>query len=246
MPASGAVVEAVILAAGNGSRLGLPGAAPKPLARVAGRTLLDRIVSSVSHAGVRVIHIVTGHGAADLQQALIAQSDLDIRWVHNHRYAEPNGLSLLAVEEHVTGPFALLMADHLFDPTTLMGLLAQTRDVDGVVVAADSKIDEIWDIEDATKLRMEGARVTAIGKSLSAFNAVDTGMFVCTPRIFRAMHESARTGDLSLSGGVAALAAAQAAHGWDIGGARWIDIDTPDALIEAEVMVRDGKVSDDE
>ena len=245
------ILEAVILAAGNGSRLRLPDGAPKPLATVGGFTLINRIVRSVERSGVETVHIVTGHGADRLRSGAFPESPrCNVRWVHNLRYAEANGLSLLAAEKSVSGPFLLLMADHLFEQCVLDDFLAACRQDPGcsqddaqVVMAVDFKVDQVLDLDDATKVRTVGSRLVAIGKSVQPFNAIDTGMFVCGADVFTAIRTSAATGDSSLSAAVGTLANQGCVRTLDIGDGRWIDIDTPAALRTAERMLNDGMLS---
>lgn len=59
-------VEAVILAAGKGTRM--KSDLPKVLHRIAGRTLLDLVLDTVAEAGVARTVVVVGHQAALVQQ----------------------------------------------------------------------------------------------------------------------------------------------------------------------------------
>lgn len=240
-----AIVEAVILAAGNGSRLNLPHGEPKPLATVGGVTLIERIVRSAVRAGVKTVHIVTGHRAARLQSGAFSKPPAcAITWVHNPRYEEPNGISLLSAEGAVSGPFLLLMADHLFEQRTLDRLMTASERADAeVVMAVDSNVDGVWDIDDATKVMTVDSRLTTIGKTLQSYNAIDTGMFLCGTGVFEALRTSVAAGDASLSGGMATLAGAGRVRTFDITGARWIDVDTPSALETAGRMIDAAELS---
>lgn len=238
------VVEAVILGAGNGSRLSLPNGDPKPLANVGGLTLLDRVVRAGASAGIETVVVVTGHRAERLQARAFGESPAcEVRWVHNPRFDEANGLSLLAAEGLVSGPFLLLMADHLFEQSTLKTLLRASEATDAdVIMAVDFKVDSIWDLEDATKVMTVESHVRAIGKSVRPFNAIDTGMFVCGEGVFPAIRAAAASGDASLSAGVAELASDGRVESVDIGSGRWIDVDTPAARAIAERMVAAGEL----
>lgn len=240
-----AIIEAVILAAGNGSRLNLPNGDPKPLASVGGLTLLDRVVRSAVGAGIKTVSVVTGYGAVQLQASAFPEPPAcEVRWVHNPRFAEPNGLSLLTAEGVVSGPFLLLMADHLFERSMLDDLLLASEKADAeVVMAVDFKVDTIWDLEDATKVMTVDSRVRAIGKSVRPFNAIDTGMFVCRGGVFPGIRAAAAAGDASLSGGIAELAAGGSVETIDIGSGRWIDVDTPAARAIAGRMAAAGELS---
>jgi choline kinase len=73
---------------------------------------------------------------------------------------------------------------------------------------------------------MTGPRITAIGKDLVSYDALDTGLFVCAPSVFDALEVSRASGDTTLSGGIRQLAAQGLMRGVDIGDASWHDIDT--------------------
>jgi CDP-L-myo-inositol myo-inositolphosphotransferase len=237
------VREAVVLAAGNGLRLAARPHAPKPLLRVGDRPLLGHVLDCLSAAGISHIHVVVGYGA----DAIRSHRDLlphgvDVRWLHNPRYSEPNGLSLLCARGSVTGSFLLLMADHLLDPRTIARLLHQKREARRHTIAVDLKTDLVFDLDDATLVRQEGDLVRGIAKRLPDANAVDTGLFLLTPDVFDAADTSVRRGDASLTGAVAVLAERKAIDTWDVGDARWIDVDTPDAAAHAEQLLGSGLV----
>jgi choline kinase len=233
--------DVVILAAGNGLRLSSLSPLPKPLVTIEARPLLDRVLGALAQARLPHVKIVVGNAADSIRSHPFGAAEgLDIEWIANDRYNQPNGISLLCAEGHVRSPFVLLMADHLFQVDTLRRLLTQTCPADGVVLAVDRKLDAIYDIDDATKVATRGEMVERIGKDLPAYDAVDTGMFLCSESIFEAMRQSASVGKESLSDGVATLARAGRVRTWDIGPAVWIDVDTPGARNEAERMVRAG------
>ena len=83
---------------------------------------------------------------------------------------------------------------------------------------------------------IEKARDVAINKVLPAFDAVDTGLFACTPALFDRIQEAAHSredGDCSLSDGVTAMLKEGVAVVHDIGDGRWQDVDTPGAAEHA-------------
>lgn len=65
------VEQAVLLAAGRGTRLGgLTGDTPKPLLEVGGQPIIFRILKGLAEAGVRDVTVTTGHLAEALEAAL--------------------------------------------------------------------------------------------------------------------------------------------------------------------------------
>lgn len=234
----GRIKEAVVLAAGNGRRLASPSGLPKPLIPVAGRSLISRVLDRLFEAKVERVHVVVGYRAEEVQQQACLNGLRDrVHWVQNQEYHLPNGLSLLAVQERVKDPFLLLMSDHLFEGSTLQDFVRLGAPPSGGVLAVDSKVEDIFDLPDATKVMAAGEQVQHMGKDLQSFNAIDTGIFALTPSVFGAMQESAAQGDQSLTGGISVLARTEGVRTWDIGRRRWIDIDTPAALREAERLV---------
>jgi choline kinase len=90
---------------------------------------------------------------------------------------------------------------------------------------------------EATKVRVSGHRITAIGKDLVAYDALDTGLFVCAPALFPALEIARLAGDTTLSGGIRQLAARGLMRAADVGAATWCDIDTLEDLAAAETLL---------
>ncbi|MGA7303788.1 MAG: NTP transferase domain-containing protein [Rhodothermales bacterium] len=225
----------VVLAAGFGSRL--QGASDetllKPLTPVAGRPLILRTIESLSKAGCGRVVIVLGHGASDVQQAVSAayDGDVDLHFAINPRYELQNGLSVLAARPYVGDEFLITMADHVFGDS-VMELAAEHRPPDGgATLLVDYKLDSIFDMDDATKVVAVGGVIREIGKQLSSYNCVDTGLFVCTQGLIEAIDEVyQRRGDASLSDGVQALARKGLMSVLNIKDGFWQDVDTPAML----------------
>ena len=231
----------VILAAGLGSRLagatGFDG--PKPLIPVGGTPLIVRAVAGLERAGCDWVVIVLGFQGEHIERVVKQhyQGPAELIFAHNPRYELANGMSVLAARDWVEGEFVLTMADHIFDPT----VLELVRDVrpppNGAALLVDYKLDTIFDMDDATKVLVKDGRITRIGKELASFNAVDTGLFVCTGALFGALEKVyAQHGDVSLSDGVQALCAADEMTGIDIGEGAWQDVDDPEMLERAEMV----------
>ena len=91
------------------------------------------------------------------------------------------------------------MADHLFEPATARRLLRQQLAPREVILAVDPKVDCIFDIDDATKVRRVGDRIVDIGKEIAYYDALDTGMFLCSPALFDDLESASKDGNCSLS-----------------------------------------------
>jgi choline kinase len=232
-----AVTQCLILAAGNGSRIAsLAGGVPKPLVPVCGVPLLEHVIMSSYEAGIKRFVIVAGH-RADLIRRWLSDRTIagaSVTLIENPEYHKANGVSALAAKAEFNQPFLLLMSDHIFETKTARALMQQPLAEDEVILAVDSKCDRIFDLDDATKVRCEGNHVVEIGKHLSRYNALDTGMFLCSPALFNCLETMKENGDCSLSDGMRKLAQQRKLRPFDIDGGHWQDVDSPEALEHVE------------
>jgi choline kinase len=224
---------ALILAAGNGSRLAsCSGELPKPLVPLHGRPLLEHVISGVREAGIERFVIVVGYRGRTIQDWYRnrALGGVDVTWVENPDYHKNNGVSVLCAKDLIHEPFLLLMADHMFEPATAGALLRQPLGKNEVILGVDRKIENVFDLDDATKVRLEGDCIVDIGKNLERYNALDTGMFLCQPVLFQWLEKAMIDSNCSLSDGLRTMAQKRTFKGFDIGAANWQDVDTPAAL----------------
>src|SRR5260370_42691308 len=117
------------------------------------------------------------------------------------------------------------MAVTFFDPKPAKAVLQQPLAHDEVILAVDSKLGDVFDLDDATKVRREGSHIVEIGKDLARYDALDTGMFLCSPSLFDRLESAKRDGDCSLSDGMRQLAREQKMRPFDIGGEQSADRD---------------------
>ncbi len=240
--ASKAVTRAVVLAAGTGSRLGNGSApVPKPLRPVHGVPLVVRVLRSLQEAGIREAVIVVGHRDDEIRAAIVQDPTLllQLHFVQNDRYLNKNGVSLLAAKAFVDQECVLTMADHLYSPELVRRLLSADLQAGTCALAVDYDIERCFDLDDATKVKVDAGQIADIGKEIAEYNAIDTGVFRIGPRLIQELALlDKKNGDCSLSEGVCALAERGAFVTVDVGDVRWIDVDTPAALERAEAMVR--------
>ena len=213
-------MRCLILAAGKGSRLWQRGNS-KPLIPLLGIPLIERTIRSALEAGIDEFYVVSGYNGDQVRRFLddlVSRCAMTITHVINNDWQKGNGLSVLAAKEYLVEPFVLLMADHLFDPSILHDLAAQTPCDGGITLAVDyNTANLLVDLKDVTRVRSENKRLMEIGKGLEKFNGFDTGIFLCTPAIFDGVEQSvAEDEDSSLSGGVRCLAARGRVNVFDI------------------------------
>jgi choline kinase len=235
-------LPAVILAAGQGHRLlEYSGGLPKPLIPVLGVPLLARTVLSCRVAGIIEGFVVVGYRQEILRPAiaeLARRAEMVLHVVENPLWEEGNGTSALAMAPYMDRAFFLLMCDHVFEPAMLGQLLAAADEADVCRLAVDRRIEEIFDLPDATKVRLNGQAITAIGKDIVPFDAIDTGLFLCRPMLFKALERARAQGDSSLSGGMCQLLLDGKLQAVDIGAQFWSDVDTPASLVYTECMLQ--------
>ncbi len=234
-------MDALIIAAGYGSRLA-DLSPSKPLTPVVGVPLIEIGVRQAMHAGVTRVVVVTGH-KAEMVEAFLAdlslRTGIEIVPVRLSDWSTPNGFSVMAGATRCEGNYLLMMADHMFEADILARLLAEDRADRGVTLAVDRRVDSpLVDPDDATWVKMDDAgRITAIGKHITSYDAVDCGAFLATPELALAIRDAIADGKSgSLSDGMQRLADAGRAATMDIEDAWWMDVDDPRAHNLAEEL----------
>lgn len=223
------VTQIVILAAGSGSRLASArGDVPKPLMTVAGVPLIGHALAHARSAGCTDAVVVIGYEGARVRAAVEAMSTgLTIRFVESPDYSLPNGVSLLAAAPLAAPRFYLQMVDHLFATPVLRTLAAAPfdRSEGGRVLVDRAPVN--LDLDDATKVRLDGRRVRAIGKGLEPWDAIDAGCFVLSHDIFNALQRVPADEPRTVSSGMRQLVADERLTSVDVNGVEWMDVDTP-------------------
>lgn len=150
-------MQAVILAAGSGSRLGASAnGRHKCLVEFGGRPLILHQLEALADQGVGPILCVVGYQADEVRRVIGDRAET----ILNERYAETNSLySLWLARDWIRGPFVLVNSDLLFDPTILESLL----EARGSALAYDSTSSRG---REQTKVRLSGRRVLDLGKDL--------------------------------------------------------------------------------
>ena len=235
--ASSIVVQrAVVLAAGNGDRFKNGTRQSKLLTPVLGQPLILRTLTTAAAAGISSFEVVLGYQAESVR-AVVERGlppGTAVHFSYNPEWHLENGVSVLAARTRIDRRFALLMGDHLFEPAALSMLLHMDVPENESILAVDTQPAPADVAAEATQVRMEDSYITAIGKGLGDYDALDTGVFVCSPYLFNALDAAIRSGDTTLSGGIRVLAAKRLMRGVDVAGASWHDIDTLADLTTAE------------
>jgi 1L-myo-inositol 1-phosphate cytidylyltransferase / CDP-L-myo-inositol myo-inositolphosphotransferase len=224
---------ALILAAGNGARMG--GARPKPLVPLLGLTLVERCVLGLASAGVDRFRVVVGARGAEVAAALAASRALaglaiEVVFADDHALGDGHSLAAGAPDE----PFILAMADDVFDPEIVRRLRrVAARQPDRIHLATDDRLAAVVDLGDQTRVRTRGDDVEAIGRGLGRHDRVALGLLACPAWLGEAARQAARGGVHALPDLLARLQSRGALRSCPIEPLVWQDVDTPTMLGEA-------------
>src|SRR5436309_228952 len=144
-----AVSEAVILMAGEGSRLrGAGKNLLKPFVPVLGRPLISYTLNALIRAGIKTVHFVVGYESKRMiaQLKRLVPSRVSASFIENPDWRKQNGISVLAAAGYVGAPFLLTMSDHLFDHA-IVDCLLDNSDPGLLNIAVDRKLDSIFDLD---------------------------------------------------------------------------------------------------
>ena len=225
-------MKAIILSAGQGSRLGhLVDDRPKCLIDFNGRSLLDRQLDTLEANGVHEAVVVTGFHDELVSQAIAKRSGgPNVRTVFNpfYKVADNTG-SLYMAREELAGDCLVWNGDTLVSTALMAKVVANDRS--GICVTIDRK--QAYD-EDDMKVVEEDGRLKAIGKrlDLARVNAESIGLLA-----FRAggaeRFREAIEGAMRTPEGTTILRVinhiAQSVDVWtlDIDGEEWGEVDFP-------------------
>ncbi len=225
-------MKALIIAAGFGNRLWpRTQKIPKTLLPFGNGTILSTITDNLSLAGIEEFVLVVGYNGDHILNYLSENNDLgkDIRIVHNAEWERGNGLSVLIAEDALgEEPFILSMSDHIVPASSLRRIIECKKEENLLLV--DKRPQQIFDIDDATKVWLEEDTIVNIGKEIEPYNGIDCGIFRLDASFFAAMRRRLEKEQESISAAIQELIAEDNMKAVFLnGGERWIDIDTPEA-----------------
>ncbi|MCW5749955.1 MAG: phosphocholine cytidylyltransferase family protein [Alphaproteobacteria bacterium] len=164
-PGTSIVRKAIILSAGQGTRLlPLTENRPKCLIPVGRRTLIGWQVESLYLNGIREIVVVLGFEALKVEQELrrLARPGLAIRTILNPFYKLADNLGSVFLARHeMTEDFLILNGDTIFEPALLARAMQQASAPVTVTIDRKDRYDE-----DDMKVQLDGLRLLDIGKTL--------------------------------------------------------------------------------
>jgi choline kinase len=236
-------MKAIILSAGQGSRLGhMVDDRPKCLIDFNGRTLLDRQLDTLEANGVSEAVVVTGFHDELVEQAIARRTaGPRVRTVFNpfYKVADNTG-SLFMARDELGGDCLVWNGDTLVSRELMRRVVANDRS--GICVTIDRKD---WYDEDDMKVVEEGGRLQAIGKRLrlDTVNAESIGLLVFraggAEQFREAIEKAMRTPEGTTIWYLRVINhIAQGSEVWtlDIKGEEWGEVDFPPDVENARAM----------
>jgi len=139
------VKQAVILAAGRGTRLGKEGIVkPKGFLQLGPQTIIEESLIRLRRAGIEKVTLVTGH-KEEFYQQLAADSDGWIQTISNPDYANSGSFySLAMIDGFVNDDFLLLESDLIYEQRALEALQSDARNDIILLSGKTNSGDEIY------------------------------------------------------------------------------------------------------
>lgn len=213
-----------------------------------GLSLIERVILTARQVGIDEFVIVIGYLGEKIKEKLGNGNryGVKIAYIENKEWEKGNGVSVLKAKKALNENFVLLMSDHIFDDRILKELINYDTK-SSVVLAIDRRKPLLGDTK---VLEKEGRKIADIGKNIEESNCIDTGIFLCSPKIFHYIEETVKEGKTELAHGIAKAAKNKDAKIFDITQIEsyaskmrkeikpwWIDIDTEKDLIKAKEMI---------
>ncbi len=222
-------MKALIIAAGNGTRMQLvTRGRHKSLMSLLGLKIIERVILGAKEASIFEFIIITGYKGKELKKTIGDGSrfGVSITYIQNNKWEKENGISVLKAKDYFKENFILLMSDHVFDWKTLIELKRIKLKKNECALAIDENMDSVLDIGDTTKVLVKNNKIASISKDIDIYNAYDTGMFLCSPYIFKVLKRTISDHKNSLTNGMRVIAKEGKLRAFNIKGRFWSDCDT--------------------
>ena len=231
-------MQAIIVAGGMGSRINRGREAiPKPLYTVGEKHLIEHVILNLKQTGINEFLIIIGFMADKIALAIGDGTNygVNIKYIMSPYYNKTLGLSLLLAQEYIKGPFILAMSDHLIEFEGVKKIVDYPLNSDSCALLVDKKIEDIFWLDDAAKVKLQGNQILGVSKDYTQYEAIDCGIFKCSPVIFDELKKVKSFPD-SMSHAVSVFAKSGRMLAVDIGPHKWIDIDEYEELEAARKM----------
>ena len=206
--------------------------------RVGGLRLIERAVLTLREAGVENFRIVVGAYREQVVEEVRKSprlKDLNIELVVSEQYELGNGVSFGDGAAGFDGPFLLTMSDHIFSPETVNNFVEKATEQPHLpALACDGDLKGVFDMDDATKVASCEGFIHHIGKEISDYDLVDTGLFYFPEGYGKKVSVKAKEGAHSVSNIIQHFIDGEGVRALALENALWQDVDDPSMKREAE------------
>lgn len=228
---------AMVLAAGRGKRMRpITATTPKPLVRVAGRSLIDRVLDRLADAGVETA-VVNVHYLADLVEVHVSKRARPTIVVSDERklLLDTGGGVVKALPALGTEPFYHLNSDSIWIEGMRPNLevLAERWNpdrMDGILMLASTVTSVGYDGDGDFEMDKAGRLTRRAERTVAPF--VYAGAAIFSPRVFDGLEAT----PFSLNRIFDRLIAEGRLYGMRMDGI-WLHVGTPEAIGEAETSI---------
>ncbi|HEY2139728.1 MAG TPA: NDP-sugar synthase [Chthoniobacterales bacterium] len=234
-------LRAGILAAGRGERLRRGTSDLKPLVKIAGESLIERVLNSMSEAGaVEVIVIINEDSETVRDQVAQREWPFTLRWIVETTPTSMHSflrlVETLAADGNV-GPFLLSTVDTIASPQTYAHFIAEARRLEqaNVTLALTTPGDDEKPL--LVRISPRDSTVTAIGKAAAPSEYATAGVYAVRSTILREAEAARRDG----IGALRIFLERLFERGYPMAGipiSRSIDVDHPGDIKTAEELLR--------
>lgn len=237
-------LRAGVLAAGRGERL-RPSNLLKPLVKVGGRTLIERVLTSMGEAGATEVTVIINEDSAAVRDHVSASDwPFELRWIVE---TTPSSMhSFLRLIEALAadgddGPFLLSTVDTIAGSQTFSRFIdgARSNQEAAITLALTSPGNDEKPL--LVRCAADDSRVVAIGAAAAPSDLATAGVYAVRASILREADEARSDGVDALRTFLGRLLE----RGYHLAGipiTESIDVDRPDDIVTAEAFLRSAAV----
>tara|TARA_B110000014_G_C20083988_1_gene566749 strand:+ start:680 stop:1369 length:690 start_codon:yes stop_codon:yes gene_type:complete len=225
-------MDALILAAGQGTRLGLNDS-PKCLIEFGTSSLIEYQIKCLNELGIKNIHIITGYFPEKIKSKIGDSAN----YIHNPEFSSTNNIcSILCAKNFMSDDFICIYGDLFFDKKILKNCLSSTKDI---VLTVEKNLRE-----ETSRVKIKDNKIILVNKNIN-FNEAD-GNFIgmakfsknITKKLFNSIEKIAKNDSQSYytSAIEDLIQNGTDVHFVTTENLSWMDIDTPDDLIHAQEL----------
>lgn len=234
-------MQAIILAAGMGNRLGsITDELPKSLVRVAGRELILRVMDFLDNPAITERVVVTGFESEKLEGFLVNNVP-GVKTVFNPNFRDGSIRTIETALPCIRGDFLLMNADHIY-PRRMLGHILKHRR--GLQAICD--FDRTLSHDDMKVKLTPNKKLARIRKTLDDFDCGYIGMTACDESSLKTYAQAVTDARREHGDGAAVETVLGQLAGdrhtieiCDASGMAWLEVDTPEDLAHAERTLND-------